>query len=204
MYCNKDLPPAQRFEIIRQRQARGEPLHSPPHLVRDHPLYLISAACLGHQRFMSEAERRLEVLTMYQERAGASGLLLHAWVVLPNHYHLLVGLTDFAAVGQVVRGIHGSTARQWNLEDDAVGRKVWYHYSDRAIRSDRHYFTTLNYIHYNPVKHGWTASPYDWRESSVHDYLERFGRAWLRDAWMDYPLKDYGERWDTAGERGAG
>jgi putative transposase len=93
---------------------------------------------------MSSAARQLQVLTMYRERANASGLLIHAWVVLPNHYHLLVGLTEFAALGRVVRGVHGSTARQWNLEDGAVGRKVWYHYSDRAIRSDAHFFTTIN------------------------------------------------------------
>ncbi|MDP3185686.1 MAG: hypothetical protein Q8M58_10475, partial [Anaerolineales bacterium] len=86
MYEYHELTPAQRSELICQRRARGEPLHSPPHLVRDQPLYLISAACMGHQPFMSSPVRRLQMLTMYHERAEASGLHLHAWVVLPNHY----------------------------------------------------------------------------------------------------------------------
>lgn len=48
---------------------------------------------------------------------------------------------------------------------------------------------TLNYIHYNPVKHKWA-------ESSVHWYLEHHGREWLRDVWRTYPVRDYGQGWD--------
>jgi putative transposase len=94
------------------------------------------------------------------------------------------------------RLVHGPAARHWNLEDDTLGRKVWYRFADRAIRSERHYYTTLNYIHYNPVKHGWAKSPYDWGESSVHWYLEHYGRECLRDLWTRYPVRDYGRGWD--------
>nr|WP_293099234.1 hypothetical protein [Okeania sp. SIO2F4] len=86
-------------------------------------------------------------------------------------------------------------SRQWNLEDNLTG-KVWHSYSDRGIRSERHYYATLNYIHYNPVKHGYVNSPYDWQESSVHWYLKYEGRDWLRSCWIEYPLRDYGKGWD--------
>ena len=98
--------------------------------------------------------------------------------------------------GRLFRLVHGRTSYQWNRDDNVTSRKVWYRYSDRAIRSERHYFATLNYIHYNPVKHGWSKSSYDWRESSVHWYLENFGRQWLRDSWIEYPVRDYGKNWD--------
>jgi putative transposase len=77
-----------------------------------------------------------------------------------------------------------------------MGRKIWYRYCDRAIRSQRHYYTTLNYIHYNPVKHDLVKSPYDWLESSVHWYLETYGREWLRETWVRYPVRDYGKGWN--------
>ena len=76
-------------------------------------------------------------------------------------------------------------------------RKVWYRWCDRAIRSERHYYTTLNYIHYNPVKHSLVKSPYEWVESSVHWYLQAYGRQWLRDSWTQYPVQDYGSDWDV-------
>ena len=120
-----------------------------------------------------------------------------AWAVLLNHYHLLVHVTEFGALGDIFRLVHGPTAREWNLQDDALGRKVWYRFTDRAIRSERHYYTVLNYIHHNPVKHGWAESPYDWEESSVHWYLIHQGRDWLRDSWVRYPVRDYGRGWDA-------
>jgi len=123
-----------------------------------------------------------------------------AWVVLPNHYHLLARVTDVPALSRIFRAVHGRLSRQWNLEDHAVGRKVWYCYSDRAIRSEGHYYTTLNYIHYNPVKHGWSLSPYDWPHSSVSWYLEHEGREWLQDLWTAYPVREYGRGWDDFGQ----
>jgi putative transposase len=94
---------------------------------------------------------------------------------------LLVHVTQFQALGEIFRRVHGRTSRDWNQEERTQGRKVWYRYNDRAIRSEGHYYTTLNYIHYNPVKHGLVASPYDWTWSSVHWYRETKGREWLRD-----------------------
>jgi len=145
---------------------------------------------------MPNCERRRGILDALFEKFISEGIEIRAWAVLPNHYHLLVRATYFRTLGPIFRLVHGPLAREWNLEDNKPGRKVWYRFADRAIRSDAHYFSTLNYLHYNPVKHGWTKSPYDWAESSVHWYLEREGREWLRDLWTRYPLQDYGRGWD--------
>jgi putative transposase len=39
----------------------------------------------------------------------------------------------------------------------------------------------MDYIHYNPVKHGWVASPGDWPHSSFAHHLARgvYTRDWL-------------------------
>jgi putative transposase len=136
------------------------------------------------------------VLDILFEQLITNGVEVQAWVILPNHYHLLANVTDFRVLGGIFRLVHGPTARQWNLDDATPGRKVWYRFADRAIRSERHCYTTLNYIHFNPVKHGWAQSPYGWLESSVHWYLEHNGRDWLRDVWARYPVLDYGHGWD--------
>ncbi|AFZ19856.1 REP-associated tyrosine transposase [Allocoleopsis franciscana] len=196
MYEYRRLTPAQRIEVVQQRLAQGYPPHSPPHPIRDQLFYLLTASCYEHQPHMRCEKRRKQVLDLLFEQFIAWGMELRGWVILPNHYHLLVYVNDFDQIGRILRSIHGSMSRQWNLEDKAVGRKVWYYYSDRAIRSERHYYTTLNYIHYNPVKHSWSDSPYDWSCSSVHWYLEHQGREWLRDSWVRYPVRNYGKEWD--------
>ena len=66
---------------------------------------------------------------------------------------------------------------------------------DRYIRNERHYYQALNYIHYNPVKHDYVESPYDWPWSSVHIYYATYGQQWLRDQWVAYPIDDFGKDW---------
>jgi putative transposase len=196
MYEYRKLSPEGRAQLIEERRARGLPPHSPPHPRQDAAHYLLTAACYEHQPHMRDASRRRELLDLLFEHSILRSVELRGWVVLPNHYHLLAYVPDFDVLGEIFRRAHGPTSLQWNRADGTPGRKVWYRYADRAIRSERHYYTTLNYIHYNPVKHQYAASPYEWVESSLAWYREHHGRAWLRDLWVSFPLRAYGEKWD--------
>ena len=65
------------------------------------------------------------------------------------------------------------------------------------IRNDAHFYCALNYMHYNPVKHGYASDSYEWPWSSLTNYLDARGREWLRDAWKAYrPGDDFGKGWD--------
>jgi putative transposase len=59
-----------------------------------------------------------------------------------------------------------------------------------------HYYRTINYIHANPVKHGYTDDSNEWPWSSLVGYMERYGREQLRDWWASYPITGYGAGWD--------
>lgn len=196
MYEYGKLTQEQRNALVEERKLRGYPFHQPPHPVREQTYYLLTAACYEHQHHMTAAAHRQQILDLLFEQVVLYGIEVYAWVALTNHYHLLVHVPVFDALKIVFQRVHGRTAFEWNQEEYIRGRKVWYRYSDRAIRSERHYNTTLNYIHFNPVKHGLVDSPYDWAWSSVHWYLADRGREWLHDLWRDYPIKDYGKGWD--------
>ena len=64
---------------------------------------------------------------------------------------------------------------------------------ERAMRSDRHYFATLNYVHHNPVRHGYVERWTDWQWSSAKQYLELTGFEEAKRIWKDYPIRDYGK-----------
>lgn len=196
MYEYWKLTPTQRAELVQQRLTQGFPPHSPPHTIRDRSFYIITAACYQHRSHINTPSRRQQLLEKLFENFRNRDVEILAWVILPNHYHLLIKPSDFSNVGQSISLVHGSLSRQWNLENNSTGSKIWYQYYDRAIRSEGHYYATLNYIHYNPVKHGWAKSPYEWEASSVYWYLEHYGRQWLRDLWVSYPVLDYGKGWD--------
>ena len=197
MYEYRRLTPEQREQLVQERLANGNPPHQPPHPMRSEGIYLLTATCYEHRDHIRTPERRQDVVDLLFEWFIRHGMEVIAWVVLLNHYHVLVHVAEFDALGAVFRRVHGRTSHAWNGADDTRGRKVWYRYSDRAMRSERHYYTTLNYVHYNPVKHGLVTSPYDWPWSSVHWYLEHNGREWLRDLWRRYPIRDYGKSWDV-------
>ncbi|BAY81406.1 hypothetical protein NIES267_08820 [Calothrix parasitica NIES-267] len=195
MYDYQKLNQEQKHSLIQERLKKGFPLHSPPHTIQESESYLITVTCYEHRNRINLEQRRQQLLNEIFDKFINQGIEILAWVVLPNHYHLLVKNVEFKQLSQTFRSIHGPLARQWNLEENTTG-KVWCSFSDRAIRSERHYYTTLNYIHYNPVKHNWAKSPYDWVESSVHWYFEHYGREWLRNCWVEYPVRQYGKGWD--------
>ncbi|MCW6038833.1 transposase [Spirulina subsalsa FACHB-351] len=182
--------------MVQFRLQKQYPRHSPPHLIENQDYYLITAACYEHKHRLNTPTRRQELWNRLFETLTDQGIEVRAWVILPNHYHLLISTVEFKWLSQQLRLIHGRFARQWNIEDCCTG-KVWCSYSDRAIPSERHYYTTLNYIHYNPVKHNQVQSPYEWHESSVHWYLKDKGREWLRSCWVQYQVRDYGKNWDN-------
>ena len=64
------------------------------------------------------------------------------------------------------------------------------------MRSDRHFFASLNYVHHNPVHHGYVEKWLDWPWSSAAEFINQNGREEAAKLWRDYPLLDYGKKWD--------
>jgi putative transposase len=196
-YEYRQLTPQEKDEILRQRRQRGYPLHGPPHPFQDAGCFLITAANYQHTPIIGIPERRSSfeeslLETMRNVKAEVVG-----WVILPNHYHLLVQVEIFEQVSQALKLIHGSTSRLWNREDGFTGsRQVWYRFSDRMVRSEAHLNKAMNYVHYNPVKHGYVTDVYEWPWSSIWMYFDNCGRGWLRENWRKYPPGNMGDGWD--------
>jgi putative transposase len=187
-YEYRKLTPKEREEVTRIRNKRGYPLHSPPHPIRLTGYYLITAACNNHESLMNNADRRTEFEARLLEELKSIQAEIIAWVVLPNHYHFLACFDDFDGLPAVMKRLHTGTSYEWNRADGCTGqRRVWYHYSDRFMRSENQMNQAFNYIHYNPVKHGYVKTPYDWMWSSLNLYEQDFGREWLRERWAKFP-----------------
>ena len=54
-------------------------------------------------------------------------------------------------------------------EKGAWQRRYWEH----AIRNDKDLARHVDYIHFNPVKHGYVSRTCDWPHSSFHNYVAR-------------------------------
>jgi putative transposase len=101
---------------------------------------------------------------------------LHAWVIMPNHVHVLFRPLPPWTLARCVASWKAYTGRRLSQIADAVAvesraggaRRVWAReYWDRFIRDDEHGRSVLRYIHMNPVKAGLVERPEDWEWSSA-------------------------------------
>ena len=196
MYAWRKLTKKQREELLEFRIHNHRPWHRPPHVFNDGQFHL-TGACFEHRPHIGlNLTRMADFSRELLETLGENTDQLLAWCVLPNHYHLLVATNDLKRIKQVLGRLHGRISREWNLEENTTGRKVWYRCSDRAMRGPRHHWATINYIHNNPVHHSYVQRWTDWPFSSAREFVDELGREKAAAVWREYPVLDYGKGWD--------
>ena len=103
---------------------------------------------------------------------------LIAWCIMPNHVHVLIEpAISLPKILQSWKSFTGSWAISHNTElglgipipVKATKNQFWMReYWDRYIRDEKHFHSTINYIHNNPVKAGLCKAACDWPWSSAY------------------------------------
>lgn len=109
---------------------------------------------------------------------------IDAWVLMPDHLHcvwtLPEGDVDFSTRWSLIKrsvsrftgeatfapGQRGDSARK-HRESTIWQRRFWEHQIRDELDFERH----LDYIHFNPVKHGYVNRAVDWPYSTIHRYV---------------------------------
>ncbi len=108
---------------------------------------------------------------------------INAWVLLPDHLHCIWTLpaddADFglrwALIKRFVSKHCATELHQADLMTDSKLRRneltIWQRrFWEHQIRDDQDFNAHLDYIHYNPVKHGYVVKVADWEYSTFHRY----------------------------------
>jgi putative transposase len=107
---------------------------------------------------------------------------IRAWVVLPEHMHwiwtLAPGDCDFPTRWRRIKTDFSRalarTERRSAVRIDRGERGIWQRrYWEHQIRNDLDFERHLDYIYYNPVKHGWATTPSEWPHSSFAAMVAR-------------------------------
>jgi putative transposase len=112
------------------------------------------------------------LLRAFRRTIQKSRTSIVAWVILPDHFHMLVNAPD----GRVDKFIHlVKLSFTYQLKSRRTGiESVWQHrYWDHIIRSEQDLNHHIDYIHINPVKHGLCADPAGWLYSSFGRFKRR-------------------------------
>ena len=111
----------------------------------------------------------------------AQAFHIDAIVVLPNHFHLLMTLPpDDANFSVRIGAIKSTFSRQIPSVENIVPsrlakreRGIWQRrFWEHLIRDDRDFSAHVDYIHMNPVKHGYASKASHWPHSSIRRYIK--------------------------------
>ena len=76
--------------------------------------------------------------------------LLHAFVIMPNHVHMLIEVFEHYRIQDIMHSLKSFTANEINKMLGMTGAVWEREYYDRYIRNSRHYHSVVNYIEDNP------------------------------------------------------
>jgi REP element-mobilizing transposase RayT len=98
-------------------------------------------------------------------------LKLYSYVIMPNHIHLLARSACKHVSNAIEDFKHYTTTQFHQLHSDVSGSLWQRECFDRWIRSTRHFWAAVRYIHANPVKAGLCKDVLDWPYSSAGWYV---------------------------------
>lgn len=104
--------------------------------------------------FLDDDDREYFLVTL-GEVCERTGWRVHAWVLMGNHYHLLIE-TPEANLVEGMKWLQNTYTRRFNVKHQEWGRIFGDRYKAILIEGDNRFYyeTLLNYIHLNPVRAG--------------------------------------------------
>lgn len=146
--------------------------------------YFFTVVTHKRKPFLCEPENISLLRTLFREIKDRHPFTINAAVILPDHIHCLWTLPrgdhDFSKRWRLIksgfsrrcRAVYKGTvtqSRQRKREAAVWQRRFWEH----EIRNEKDYLQHVEYIHYNPVKHGLVTAPADWPYSSFRHHVSR-------------------------------
>ena len=153
--------------------------------------YHVMARGNRREPIFRDREDRLFFLKALSETCGMTGWRVHAWVLMGNHYHLVIETPGANLVGGM-KWLQNTYTRRFNTRHGLWGRLFGDRYKAVVVQGDdpHYYGTLLDYVHLNPVRarlvkvtEGQSAGDYEW-SSLPGGYLAPPGKRapWLAAA----------------------
>ena len=134
--------------------------------------------------FFDDRDRRV-FLDAIDEVCGRTGWIIHAYVLMRNHYHLLLETTEPNLVDGM-RWLQGTYTKRFNMRHKLWGHLLQGRYKALVIDPQKEYFRTVgDYIHLNPAR----AHCFDLTKAPLESFLWSSYPCYLfprsRPAWLD-------------------
>ena len=128
--------------------------HRLPRVDIPHHTYYLTC-CLDWRRpLLARPALAGHLVDLYADRRGREEILLHGYVVMPDHCHVVLTLKSEPSISAVVRKVHSLFAAHCRRSDGLRGRVWQRRFYDHVVRDDEDWRTKMAYLHDNPVRAG--------------------------------------------------
>ncbi len=137
-------------------------------------LYFVTK-CALHD--LSPAQRD-EICDALQDQRRKEILRLHAFVIMPDHWHAVFSLGDKLTLSDVVHAMCRSASFPSRQRGERLAWQVGFH--DHKVRAEEKLTDVVAYVEANPVNAALVGDAAGWRWSSAHErWAGQLDRAWL-------------------------
>lgn len=145
----------------------------PPHFTMDGAVYFVTTR-LYKEGMVLDAGQLEAVCRTVQNAASNKELILYAYVVMPDHMHILFK-PEPNSLSKTMQLIKGRSSRL--LGPGVLWQKGFFDY---AVVTEAKFKEKFNYIHRNPVKKGLAVRAEEYAYSSAREYQGLYGEAFYR------------------------
>jgi putative transposase len=130
--------------------------------------HFITFSCYRRQPFLQTDPTKNTIQTILERTRKQQGLCIAAYVIMPEHIHLLTDEPATGTIASFLQIFKQLTSRELK---PASQKQFWQHrYYDFNVHSAEKLTEKIKYIHRNPVTRGLVSKPEDYRWSSFTHY----------------------------------
>jgi len=144
--------------------------------------YFFTAVTFCRKPLFSEAEAVDGLRLAFREEMARRPFTINAVVIMPDHLHAIwtlpPGDSDYSIRWRNIKRAFTAAIplaqrpRVYGSHRDKREQTIWQRrFWEHRIRDEQDFEHHVDYIHYNPVKHGYVSSPVEWSHSSIHRYI---------------------------------
>jgi len=120
--------------------------------------------------FVTTADRQY-LLALLADNATKFKVAVHAYVLMDNHFHLLVTPETADGLPQLMQAVGRRYVRYFNDSQQRSGTLWEGRYRSTLIQAERYLLACMAYIDLNPVRAGWVQAARDYPWSSYGHYV---------------------------------
>ena len=142
-----------------------------PRLVVPHQPHHIIQSGNDRQIIFRDPDDHVVFLGWLREAARQFKVAIHAYVLMPNHLHLLVSPSDSTGLGRMMQWVGRHYVPYFNAKYMRSGTLWQGRYKAAVIDSEQYFLTCSRYIESNPVRAGLASAPEDYPWSSFAHHV---------------------------------